>query len=57
LFSADLTTLEVIDASGQVTYTWKVPWTTGVTAVAADGRHLALLDGQNIYILRLPPAK
>jgi serine/threonine-protein kinase len=57
LLSADLTSFEILDAAGKATSTWKLPWTTDAIAVAADGRHLALMGREAIFILRLPAPK
>jgi hypothetical protein len=47
----------MIDAVGKPTNTWKLPWITDVIALAADGRHLALMGRDAVFILRLPAPK
>jgi serine/threonine protein kinase len=57
LIAADMNMLQVMDPAGKTLHSWKVPWTTDAIALAADGRHLALMGRQSIYILRIPAPK
>jgi WD40 repeat protein len=57
LITAGMANLQILDSAGKTTNTWKLPWTTDALALAADGRHLAMMGRETIYIMRLPAPK